>query len=98
MASGFYLLRLFGFLGLFALPGSACFCLRFVHHTQQRSEFLLHLPAVDDEVYKPMLHQEFSTLEPFWQVFAYCFFNNTRPCEPDERARLCNIEITQHGE
>ena len=46
---------------------------------QERGELFLHFPALDDEIRKAFLLDEFRPLEPFGQFLAYGLLDDARP-------------------
>src|SRR6185312_3146633 len=58
----------------------------------------LHVGAFDHGVQKSMLQQKLAALETFGKLLADGLLDHARAREADERARLADVEVAQHGE
>ena len=90
---GFRLFRNFKFNGLFGsgtlLTGEL---------GQHMSNARTHLVTMENHVDCAMLQQELTALEPFRQLFTHGLFDDSGTGETNQRIRLGNIQITQHGQ
>jgi hypothetical protein len=55
-----------------------------------------HLAAIDDQIEHAMLEEELAALEPIWQLLPNGLLDNAGPCIADQRARLGDIQVTEH--
>ena len=69
----------------------------FPMHPQNLRQHLFRLFSWQNPIHKPMLHQKLRPLEPFRQFLSYCLLNNPRSRKPDQRMRLRQNNIPQHG-
>ena len=58
----------------------------------------LHFRAFYHRVKEPVFEQELGFLKTFGQFLANGLFDDARPRESNERARLSDIQIAQHRE
>src|SRR5207249_5984768 len=54
--------------------------------------------ARDDSIQHPVSEQELGRLKPLRQFLADRLLDNARSCKSDERARLRDIQVAEHGE
>ena len=65
---------------------------------KQISNLLSKLAAIDDHVDSTVIEQKFASLEALRQSLANCLLDDSRAGKSDERFRLGNIYVAQHGE
>src|SRR5882672_897015 len=53
--------------------------------------------AMDNRVEEPVLQKKFGPLKTFGKLLPHGLFDDTRPGKSNQRARLGNIEVAQHG-
>src|SRR5262245_25870890 len=66
--------------------------------TQQAADLGLQLAAVHDEIEHAVLEQELRPLESFGQLLPERLLDDPRTGESDERARLGQDDVAEHGE
>ena len=64
---------------------------------QQAGKTVTHIAAIHNHVDRAVLDQKLTTLETFRQGFTHGLFDNPRAGKSDQRIRLGNIHIPQHG-
>src|SRR5699024_12602642 len=54
--------------------------------------------TLHNRIHKSVLHQEFCPLESFGKFLSDGLLNDSWTCETDQRAGLCQDDISHHGE
>src|SRR5882762_5914495 len=67
------------------------------HEVQRAPDVRLHVFTVDHGVEHAVLQQELAALNPFRQLLTDGLLNHARSGETDQRARLGDVQIAQHG-
>src|SRR5258708_33988639 len=67
------------------------------HEVQSARDVRLHVFAVDHGVKHAVLQEELAALKTFRQLLADGLLDHARSGETDQRARLCDVQIAQHG-
>ncbi len=57
-----------------------------------------NVATIDEHVHRPVLQLELAALKSFGQRLAHGLLDDARPGEADERTRLGQIQISQHGQ
>src|SRR5882672_23316 len=68
------------------------------HEAKRVGDRRLHLAPIDDQVEHAFLEQELAALKSLGQLLPNRLFDDARAGETDERLRLGNVEIAEHGE
>src|ERR1700749_2817727 len=67
------------------------------HEIESASDIGLHISAMHHSIKHSVLNQELAGLEAFRQFLADGLLDHARTSEADQRSRLGNVQIAQHG-